>query len=85
MTARSAAAASAGRVAFDDEAGSPDWLGDGMRHIWLPYAQMQTAAMPLAVASTEGVRIRLSDGRELIDALASWWTARGTGEVRIWA
>ncbi len=75
MTGRSASAASAGRVALDDEAGSPDWLGDGYRHIWLPYAQMRTAAMPLAVASTSGVRIRLSDGRELIDALASWWTA----------
>ncbi len=75
MTGRSASAASAGRVAFDDEAGSPDWLGDGMRHIWLPYSQMRTAAMPLAVASTEGVRIRLADGRELIDGLASWWTA----------
>ena len=75
MTGRSAAAASAGRVAFDDEAGVPDWLNDGMRHIWLPYAQMRTVAMPLAVASTMGVRIRLTDGRELIDALASWWTA----------
>ncbi len=80
MTGRSASAASAepigaGRVAPDDEAGSPDWLGDGYRHIWLPYAQMQTSPVPLAVASTSGVRIRLSDGRELIDALASWWTA----------
>ncbi len=80
MTARSTAAASAeavsdGPVAPDGEAGVPDWLGDGMRHIWLPYAQMQTSPAPLAVASTEGVRIRLSDGRELIDALASWWTA----------
>ncbi|MFB3149477.1 MAG: aminotransferase class III-fold pyridoxal phosphate-dependent enzyme, partial [Alphaproteobacteria bacterium] len=36
---------------------------------------MQTSPVPLAVASTEGVRIRLSDGRELIDGLASWWTA----------
>ena len=70
MTGRSAE-----RVVLDDEAGVPDWLGDGMRHIWLPYSQMQTAAMPLAVASTGGVRIRLTDGRELIDGLASWWTA----------
>jgi adenosylmethionine-8-amino-7-oxononanoate aminotransferase len=31
--------------------------------------------MPLPVASTSGVRIRLSDGRELIDGIASWWSA----------
>jgi adenosylmethionine-8-amino-7-oxononanoate aminotransferase len=75
MTGRSASAAPAEQVAQDGEAGVPDWLGDGMRHIWLPYAQMRTTPAPLAVAATEGVRIRLADGRELIDALASWWTA----------
>ncbi len=44
-------------------------------HIWLPYAQMKTAAPPLRVARTEGSRIVLADGRELIDGVASWWTA----------
>ena len=47
----------------------------GLEHIWLPYAQMKTAAPPLAVARTEGSRIVLADGRELIDGIASWWTA----------
>lgn len=46
-----------------------------MRHLWLPYTQMQTAPPPLAVARTEGARIVLEDGRELIDAVSSWWTA----------
>ncbi|PWR19215.1 adenosylmethionine--8-amino-7-oxononanoate transaminase [Zavarzinia compransoris] len=36
---------------------------------------MKTVAPPLAVASTAGTRIRLADGRELIDGIASWWTA----------
>jgi adenosylmethionine-8-amino-7-oxononanoate aminotransferase len=44
-------------------------------HIWLPYAQMKTMRPPLAVARTQGCRIVLADGRELIDGVASWWTA----------
>lgn len=44
-------------------------------HIWLPYAQMQTAPAPLSVARTEGCRIILEDGRELIDGISSWWSA----------
>ncbi len=53
----------------------PGWAAEGLEHIWLPYAQMKTAAPPLAVARTLGSRIVLSDGRELIDGIASWWTA----------
>jgi adenosylmethionine---8-amino-7-oxononanoate aminotransferase len=51
------------------------WLEEGWRHVWLPYAQMQTAPMPLPVARTEGSRIFLEDGRVLVDGIASWWTA----------
>jgi adenosylmethionine---8-amino-7-oxononanoate aminotransferase len=54
---------------------SPSWYADGLDHIWLPYAQMKTVAPPLAVAATQGSRIVLADGRELIDGIASWWTA----------
>jgi adenosylmethionine-8-amino-7-oxononanoate aminotransferase len=51
------------------------WYADGLDHIWLPYAQMKTVASPLAVTATRGSRIVLADGRELIDGIASWWTA----------
>ena len=44
-------------------------------HLWLPYTQMQDAVPPLRAARTAGARIVLDDGRELIDAVASWWTA----------
>jgi adenosylmethionine-8-amino-7-oxononanoate aminotransferase len=54
---------------------STDWYAGGWPHVWLPYAQMKTAAPPLPVARTEGCRIVLADGRELIDGIASWWTA----------
>ena len=47
----------------------------GLDHVWLPYAQMKTMRPPLPVARTHGCRIVLADGRELIDGIASWWTA----------
>jgi len=53
----------------------PGWLTQGARHVWRPYCQMKTAAPPLAVARTEGARLILEDGRELVDGIASWWTA----------
>jgi adenosylmethionine---8-amino-7-oxononanoate aminotransferase len=53
------------------ESGVPDWYD----HLWLPYTQMKTARPPLAVARTTGSRIVLASGRELVDGIASWWTA----------
>ncbi len=53
----------------------PDWFAAGLPHIWLPYTQMKTTAPPLAVAHTHGTRITLADGREVVDGIASWWTA----------
>jgi adenosylmethionine-8-amino-7-oxononanoate aminotransferase len=41
--------------------------------IWFPYAQMKTMPPPYEVVSADGVRLRLADGRELIDGIASWW------------
>src|SRR5262249_30372646 len=56
-------------------AAAPDWYQSGLLHVWLPYAQMKTTDPPLPVVRTEGCRIVLADGRELIDGIASWWTA----------
>jgi adenosylmethionine-8-amino-7-oxononanoate aminotransferase len=56
-------------------AASPSWCAAGLDHVWLPYAQMKTVAPPLAVTATHGSRVVLADGRELIDGIASWWTA----------
>jgi adenosylmethionine-8-amino-7-oxononanoate aminotransferase len=36
---------------------------------------MKTANPPLAAEFTRGTRIVLADGRELVDGIASWWTA----------
>jgi len=48
--------------------------------VWHPYGPLPAAppdAAPAAlpVVSAEGVRLRLADGRELIDGMASWWCA----------
>lgn len=53
----------------------PSWQAAGSAHVWRPYCQMKTAPPSLPVARTEGVRLILADGRELIDGIASWWTA----------
>jgi adenosylmethionine-8-amino-7-oxononanoate aminotransferase len=52
----------------------PAWYSDGIDHVWLPYAQMKTMTPPLPVTGTQGARITLADGRELVDGIASWWT-----------
>ena len=52
-----------------------DWLNAGAANVWRPYCQMKTAPAPLAVARTCGARLVLEDGRELVDGIASWWTA----------
>jgi adenosylmethionine---8-amino-7-oxononanoate aminotransferase len=54
---------------------TPGWYDPGLPHVWLPYAQMKTVSPPLPVVRTQGARIFLADGRELIDGIASWWTA----------
>lgn len=60
----------------------PSWLT--LDHVWLPYTQMKTAALPVPVVSASGVRLKLADGRELIDGVASWWTAcHGYGHPHI--
>ncbi|GGY37736.1 adenosylmethionine-8-amino-7-oxononanoate aminotransferase [Bacterioplanes sanyensis] len=45
------------------------------QHIWHPYSSMTQPAPVWPVASATGVHIRLADGRELIDGMASWWCA----------
>lgn len=45
------------------------------QHIWHPYSAMHSDLPIYEVDSAKGVRIKLKDGRELIDGMSSWWCA----------
>ena len=44
-------------------------------HVWHPYGPMPGRGDPYLVDSANGVRLRLADGRELVDGMSSWWAA----------
>ena len=56
-------------------------------HLWHPYSSMSSMSSMSSinsmgtpnpvypVVSAQGVRLKLADGRELIDGMASWWSA----------
>jgi adenosylmethionine---8-amino-7-oxononanoate aminotransferase len=44
------------------------------QHVWHPYAAMPNSLPVFPVASAQGVRLHLMDGRSLIDGISSWWT-----------
>ena len=55
-----------------------DWerlLRIDAERVWHPYGALPAALPSLPVVSAQGVRLRLADGRELIDGMASWWCA----------
>jgi len=53
----------------------PHWLEYDRVHVWHPYSTLLDPPPVFPVVSGNGSRIRLSDGRELIDGMASWWSA----------
>lgn len=44
-------------------------------HIWHPYTSLTNPLPTYPVLSAKGVRLKLADGKELIDGMSSWWTA----------
>jgi len=57
-----------------------DLIERDARVLWHPYTQHGVDRDPLPVVAAEGARLRLADGRELIDGISSWWaTLHGHG------
>lgn len=42
-------------------------------HVWHPFTQQKTAPAPLVVTGAKGAYLELSDGRQVLDAISSWW------------
>ena len=43
------------------------------KHLWHPYTQHKTAQLPIAIVRGEGALLWGENGKEYIDAIASWW------------
>lgn len=43
------------------------------KHIWHPYTQHKTAAIPIAIKKGQGALLWDENHKEYIDAIASWW------------
>jgi adenosylmethionine-8-amino-7-oxononanoate aminotransferase len=43
------------------------------QHLWHPYTQHKTAAIPIAITKGEGALLWDENQKEYIDAIASWW------------
>jgi len=53
-------------------------------HLWHPTTQVATSPEPLQVKGARGCVLELQDGRQLIDAISSWWvTLHGHAEPSI--
>ncbi|MET8149553.1 adenosylmethionine--8-amino-7-oxononanoate transaminase [Actinoplanes sp. NPDC049668] len=53
----------------------PGLLALDRAHVWHPYGPMPGRSEPYVVEGAQGVRLRLADGRELVDGMSSWWAA----------
>ncbi|PHM36026.1 Adenosylmethionine-8-amino-7-oxononanoate aminotransferase [Xenorhabdus innexi] len=54
---------------------NPSDIEFDLRHIWHPYTSMSHPLPTYPVVSASGVELELSDGRQLIDGMSSWWAA----------
>jgi adenosylmethionine-8-amino-7-oxononanoate aminotransferase len=51
------------------------WIDYDKLHVWHPYSAIGADLPVFPVVGAKGVRLKLADGRELIDGMSSWWSA----------
>ncbi|WP_368875451.1 adenosylmethionine--8-amino-7-oxononanoate transaminase [Proteus mirabilis] len=54
---------------------TPDDIAFDLRHIWHPYTSMSNPLPAYPIVSAKGVELTLSNGKQLIDGMSSWWAA----------
>ncbi|MBP2170423.1 adenosylmethionine-8-amino-7-oxononanoate aminotransferase [Erwinia toletana] len=54
---------------------TPSDLAFDRQHIWHPYTSMTDPLPCYPVVAASGIRLQLSDGRQLVDGMSSWWAA----------
>ena len=54
---------------------NPNWPELDKNFVWHPYSAMESDLPVFPVTSADGIRLRLKNGRELIDGMSSWWCA----------
>ena len=52
-----------------------DWPALDSEYVWHPYSAFNATPAPFPVVAARGCTLRLADGRELVDGMASWWCA----------
>src|SRR5204862_729478 len=60
---------------MDTGADTAQVLAFDREHLWHPYGSMSEPFPTRLVTGADGVRLRLADGSELVDAMSSWWCA----------
>jgi adenosylmethionine---8-amino-7-oxononanoate aminotransferase len=50
-----------------------DLLHSDRSNIWHPFTPLRSEERPVLIESASGVMLRTADGREIIDAVSSWW------------
>ncbi|KWX01334.1 Adenosylmethionine-8-amino-7-oxononanoate aminotransferase [Carbonactinospora thermoautotrophica] len=62
-------------AAIDPAIDTGKLLAFDREHIWHPYTAVPPPYPVYPVVAASGVRLRLADGRELVDGMSSWWAA----------
>jgi adenosylmethionine-8-amino-7-oxononanoate aminotransferase len=51
----------------------PDLQESDRTNIWHPFTPLQGADDPVLITSAKGVYLQTADGRQILDAISSWW------------